>query len=203
MSTLYLKFELCSDWHIGNGKEAGAYADAMVLKDAHGLPYLPGKGIKGLLKVAFSLCAKNQWFGDNSDALVSHLFGVEEYSGVEAQGMLQISSGRLSDGEQAYFIRHSDAKRYLYRVVQSTAIDHKSGVALKGSLRSMEVVVPLVLEAEVTMNTAHPSYAASGLTEELFSRYLSEAVTMITSLGAKRHRGLGQVMVSVQPNSGE
>ncbi len=44
MSTLYLKFELCSDWHIGNGKEAGAYADAMVLKDAHGLPYLPGKG---------------------------------------------------------------------------------------------------------------------------------------------------------------
>ncbi len=165
------------------------------------------RGIKGLLKEAFSLCAKNQWFGDNSDALVSHLFGgVEEYSGVEAQGgMLQISSGRLSDGEQAYFIRHSDAKRYLYRVVQSTAIDHKSGVALKGSLRSMEVVVPLVLEAEVTMNTAHPSYAASGLTEELFSRYLSEAVTMITSLGgAKRHRGgLGQVMVSVQPNSGE
>ena len=48
-----LEFSLLGDWHIGNGREGGAYADALVVKDHLGLPIINGKSIKGLLRQAF------------------------------------------------------------------------------------------------------------------------------------------------------
>ena len=44
------KITFLSDWHAGSGLGSGADADAVVIKDANNLPYLPGKTIKGLIK---------------------------------------------------------------------------------------------------------------------------------------------------------
>lgn len=41
-----------SYWHCGSGLAAGAGVDALVVKDADGLPFVPGKTIKGLLREA-------------------------------------------------------------------------------------------------------------------------------------------------------
>ena len=44
------KITFLSDWHAGSGLGSGADSDAVVIKDANNLPYLPGKTIKGLIK---------------------------------------------------------------------------------------------------------------------------------------------------------
>lgn len=48
MKDLNIKIEFFSPWHCGSGLSAGADADSLVIKDTNGLPYIPGKTIKGL-----------------------------------------------------------------------------------------------------------------------------------------------------------
>ncbi|WP_166368715.1 RAMP superfamily CRISPR-associated protein [Psychromonas sp. SA13A] len=185
MNKYILIFDIKSDWHIGSGEEGGAYADALALKNHLQLPYLPGKSIKGLLRQAFDTAINNAWFADSN--VLSDLFGYEN-EGEYSQGCIQISSAQLSESETDYFLENKGAIKHLFRILQSTAIDKKSGVAKKGALRSIEVVVPMKLRAELTVNGDFPE----------FQQWLEGALTLVTECGAKRHRGLGAVSVSCQ-----
>lgn len=198
--TCLLTLEIQSYWHIGNGKEAGAYADALVLRDFQGLPYLPGKSLKGLLREAFTLASDNRWFADAPKELVRLLFGDENRTGMEAQGLIQVTSATLTEEEQAFFSREPAARAQLFNVLASTAIDPDTGIAKTGSLRTTEVAVPMRLAARVNLNAGHPQYRANaGLLDKQFPLWLGQAVTLITELGAKRHRGLGRVVITVEP----
>ena len=183
MNKYILEFDIKSDWHIGNGHEGGAYAYALVVKNHLNLPYLPGKSIKGLLRQAFETAVDNQWFGDH--ALLNKLFGYEN-EGLFSQGIIKVSSAQLSDAETDFFLEKPSAMKYLYRVLQSTAINKQTGVAVEGSLRSLEVTVPMILQAEISLSEDQAE----------FQQHLIDAITLITELGAKRHRGLGQVTVT-------
>ena len=46
------KIEFHTDWHCGVGLAAGAGVDALTVKDKNGLPFVPGKTIKGLVREA-------------------------------------------------------------------------------------------------------------------------------------------------------
>ncbi len=63
-------------WFAGTGSEAGAYADSIALKDENGLPYFPGKSLKGIFRNAFRIAEYNNWF-TGWDSLQKDLFGVE------------------------------------------------------------------------------------------------------------------------------
>lgn len=203
MSNFILTFDLQSDWHIGSGKEAGAYADSLTIKDDHGLPFLPGKSIKGLLREAFTIAKANKWCEDietthTIENLIDTLFG-SQGQGSESQGMLQLSSATLSDDEITFFQKQANTKALLFRVIQSTKIDHKTGVATEGSLRSLEVSVPMTLKSELELNSSHPAFS-SELEQELLP-LLNACCGLILELGAKRHRGLGQVSVRAEKNN--
>jgi CRISPR/Cas system CSM-associated protein Csm3 (group 7 of RAMP superfamily) len=188
--------DIKSDWHIGNGKEAGAYADALTLKDNQYLPYIPGKSFKGVLRDAFRLADNAEWFGENNN-IVDILFGNENLNGQASQGMIQVTSVQLSAPEAQYLLAQN-ATKYLYRVIQSTAIDRKTGTAQHSSLRSIEVAVPMQLTTQISLNASHPLYATSNEIQEKFGHWLAHVVTLITELGGKRHRGFGQVTLSVR-----
>lgn len=189
---LRLKFDIQSDWHVGSGEEGGAYADALVLKNENDLPYLPGRSIKGLLREAMSVAQDNNhndnqhntWF---SEVTIDAVFG-SEGDGESTQGMLLVNSAQLSDGEQAFLVHNPQAKSHLYRIIHSTAIDHESGVAKKTSLRSIEVSIPMTLFADITINTDNSNAVNA----------IERTLPLITHLGAKRHRGLGAVFVTVE-----
>lgn len=191
-----LTFNIQSYWHIGSGVEGGAYADALVLKNNYQLPYLPGKGIKGLLKEAFSIAEEHNWLGSNIDGLIDLLFGVEGKSGNDTQGLIQFTSATLSESEIQYFQKEKSARSNLFTVISSTAIDEKSGVAKATSLRNLEVTIPMELTSTLSINKAHPK-AAENLRqiEEKMEQWLILILPLITNLGAKRFRGLGQVIV--------
>lgn len=203
MKVFTLTFEFQSYWHIGEGSEAGSYADALMKKDDVGLPFVPGKSVKGVLRQAFSTASENLWFGEYSATLVNRLFGEQGNKGIEAQGLLQISSARLLPQERAFFNNKKEDRKLLFTVLQSTAIDAHTGVAKEGSLRSIEVAVPVTLQAKLTVNPNHPDF--SGLAEILesqFAHWLDLSLSLISELGAKRHRGLGKVVITAEANDG-
>src|SRR5690625_450439 len=51
-----LQIQIFSYWHTGSGMGKGPELDATVIRDSTGLPYLPGRTIKGLLREALLTC---------------------------------------------------------------------------------------------------------------------------------------------------
>lgn len=189
-----LVFDIKSEWHLGAGREGGAYADSLVYKDANGLPLLTGKSIKGLVRQAFCEALKYNWLGklegdQDQASIINFLFG-SEGGELDKQGLLQFSSATLSPAEQAYFIENKQAIQHLYRVRHATAIEQNTGVAKEGSLRTMEVVVPMKLIAPLT-------FIATAKQSKHYQDWLKKVLPLICALGGKRRRGLGEVLVTL------
>jgi CRISPR/Cas system CMR subunit Cmr4 (Cas7 group RAMP superfamily) len=50
MNTIAYQIDFFSYWHASSGLAGGAYADLLVNKTREGLPYIPGRTLKGLLR---------------------------------------------------------------------------------------------------------------------------------------------------------
>lgn len=122
--TIRYTIEFFSDWHCGSGLASGAEADSVVIKDRSGLPYVPGKTLKGLVREAFDVL-----YGDAS--LPSGMF---------------FSDAEMSDGLKD-MILSSSLTEYLYHNVASIAM--KDGGTVDGSLRTIQVTVPCILTAAI------------------------------------------------------
>ena len=77
MTDIKYKITFFSNWHCGSGLAAGADTDELVIKDRNGLPYVPGRTIKGLLREAAMMLSQfisipeesiNRLFGKSGDA---------------------------------------------------------------------------------------------------------------------------------------
>ncbi|MDC0429223.1 RAMP superfamily CRISPR-associated protein [Phycisphaerales bacterium] len=165
-----LRIRTSSDWLISSTRSSGE-ADLQPLVDECGLPIIPGRSLRGLLRSAVR----------EASALIDSsvedaMFGIE---GIE--GRFAIGDARLP----AEIISSIDAKeaetRDLFTIRRRTAIDASTGTAMAGSLRAIEVVVPgLVLHAPVAFKDP----------EDL--PRLAFAASLIRRLGMGRSRGLGR-----------
>lgn len=66
--------EFFSQWHCGSGLSAGADIDLLVIKDKEGMPFIPGKTLKGLIREAVENLIHYQ--GQSKDS-VEQVFGKE------------------------------------------------------------------------------------------------------------------------------
>lgn len=175
-NTDIIDYQICfySQWHCGSGTSAGADMDALVIKDKSGMPYIPGKTLKGLVREATDNL--EQYEGKEADMTeaLGCAFGVEG----ETTGCLHFSNATLSAKEYDAIVSNK-AQEYLYNKVATTAIDD-DGVAVEHSLRSMETVVPCTLYAQITDVPAELREA------------IVKALRLIKRMGLKRNRGLGR-----------
>jgi hypothetical protein len=72
--------------------------------------------------------------------------------------------------------------------MHSTAIDEKTGTALDKSLRGIEVTIPLILEAPLSIQ---------GESDWPWQEYLNMALPLLRHVGSKRNRGMGRVIVTL------
>lgn len=157
-------------WHIGSGLSGGAKHDLSVLRDMEGFPYVPGKSIKGLLRE----CA----IASQTDDFVQKYLGNEG----EHRGLCHFSNATLpSEIKEAI----GEKKLFLFDTIAQTKIDEQ-GVAADGSLREIEVVIPLELYGSI-----------EGIPSELEGRFAT-LLAQIKRMGLKRTRGLGRCVFEVQ-----
>ena len=175
MKTIGYKIQFFSSWHCGSGLSAGADVDELVVKDKDGMPFVPGKTMKGLIREA----VEDYMFltgGDNKD--VDATFG----SAADVKGSAFFSNATLDEREQEAIVSNS-AQRYLYNKVTTTAIDD-NGIAKEHSLHSIETVVPCTLKGFVAD------------VPENMVEIIGESLGLIKRIGLKRNRGLGRCNIT-------
>lgn len=175
-------------WHCGSGLAAGADVDLLTIKDLDGLPYVPGRTMKGLVKEAAEEISS--FSGSSSGNRIAFLFGnsadrntlsVPDADAMR-QGVLFFSDAVIEDG-RGDIIREG-LQPYMYDKISSTMIGD-NGVAEDHSLRKMEVSIPCVLHGEIL-----------GITDDGME-LVSKSLKYIKRLGQNRNRGLGRCTISI------
>lgn len=191
------RFQICfsflSPWHMGSGFGEGAHLDALPVKSAAGLPYLPGRSIKGLFREAVLLAEEcgqapagstSRLFGSRDDELSRYdsTPGILCFTSATMGNDMELWAAETAGNEQA----NAKAVQQLFAPLASTCID-ADGLAHDKTLRKVEVAVPVELTAYVDC----PADAADS------SEILRTAARLIRTAGSHRHRGLGRVSVAL------
>ena len=176
-----------SDWNCGSGLSAGSESDSQVKKNKDGLPYLPGRTTKGLLRDA----ARDLFEGDSdSDKFIEACFGQKkaEFDSGKPLSPFFFSNSEFTPDIANYFISHPVETRKLFRNIPSTSIDEETGVAKKEFLRTMEVAIPLTLTGFI-----------SNIPDDDVIK-MHACLKMVKRLGIKRNRGLGRCQFNIVPS---
>lgn len=182
-------------WQPGTGRGSGAHLDALAHTDADGIPELPGRTVKGLLRDAMERACELGWI---ESGLVEIFFGkkdTKENPGT-FPGALRISSARLPETERRWLASTDGeaAKQQLFSELTSTAIDPATGSARDASLRAIQVVLPLKLRAEIF---PLPGYKIPNDWQSA----LEQCLPLIRAVGSGRSRGLGRATLSLEAKS--
>ena len=185
MSRIIYAIEFLTDWHCSSGLVSGADIDMLVIKDRNGLPYVPGKTLKGLLKeAAVCLCefSTDQSWSD----FIEKTFGkqTDKTSDQSESGESYFSNAELTKKVKEEILSNQQG-RFLYRQISSTAIEKGDGGQAKDhSLRKIEVTVPLTLFGEI--DHCHDE------------KKMSKCLKWIKRLGSNRNRGLGRCNMKIK-----
>lgn len=175
-----IKYEIrfYSYWHCGSGLAAGASMDSIVVRDSDGLPYVPGKTLKGLVRENIE-----EYF-DLDKKEIDSMFGTRVEGALNGgerpmQGMSHFSNATISDSERQKIVENR-WQRLLYDSIAQTSIDEKTGTAKEFSLRTTEVVIPCTLHGEIDN------------VDDAMADKVELALRMIKRLGVNRNRGFGR-----------
>jgi len=155
-------------WHLSSGTSAGTKLDSLVVKDEFGLPYLPGKTLKGIVRENIELLEPTkakEIFGDEGSNIAKSYF----------------ANATIDDDTKEYLKSNKELIKHLFDKVTSTKIG-EDGIADDKTLREIEVVVPMSLTGFIDTDE-----------EEL----ISQALLMIKQIGLNRNRGLGRCKVEM------
>lgn len=175
-------------WHCGSGLSAGSDVDAVVIKDSSGLPFIPGRTIKGLIKEAIEeiLFLEDKWdeyremfidvFGNAEDRNYIVDFGLDDKLGKSGNSFF---SNVEFPENMKFKIKEEKLQNGLFVQLSNTAIDNE-GIALENSLRQIEAVVPVVLCGYIRN------------VPEAFVDLICKSLKMVKRIGLNRSRGLGR-----------
>lgn len=188
MSRMTLKVEMLGYWQAGTGRGAGAHVDNLTHTDANGLPEIPGRTLKGLLRDAVRQAGQFGWL--EQEDLHRLLFGVRgEEAGASKPGCLRIGSARLPEEERQWLAGPGrDCVPELFRDLHSTAIDPISGTARAQSLRGTQVALPVVLYADIDTLGEPPAN---------WLEQLRLCLPLIRAVGSGKTRGLGRAQLTL------
>lgn len=123
------------------------------------------------------------------------------------EGLIHFSNGAIPPGVRERITRSgiagSGGAEHLFTTIKNTAIDKITGTAGDKSLRTMEVVVPLHLHAELSLDAPYPDQekAMPVRAEDLrqIAGMFGDVAALITEIGGKRRRGFGRCIWKLVP----
>lgn len=185
MSDIKYSIHFYSPWHCGSGLSAGADLDALVITDKSGMPYIPGKTLKGLIREAV------EDYSALSNALpyesINKAFGIPadpDHTDTEISGTAFFTNATISADETEAIISNN-AQAYLFNKISSTAISPQ-GIAEDNSLRTIQTVVPCTLHASIY-----------NVPEDV-AEVIGHSFGLIHHIGLNRSRGLGRCDFNIE-----
>lgn len=201
-------------WHAGSGTGSGYHLDALCLRDGDGLPMMPGRQLKGVLRHALRRAEAWGWLSElalpdgPADCHETLLFGSRSQSEHRSEtlpGMLRVGNAHLPEAERAWLAvaEREPLRAELFGELFSTAIN-EHGSAQRYSLRGLEVSLPVTLHTTLSLalcapHNAHRQQQQAYLTANTGWAALRAALPLVDALGAHRSRGLGEVRLDLMP----
>jgi CRISPR/Cas system CSM-associated protein Csm3 (group 7 of RAMP superfamily) len=209
--TLELHVALLSDAAPGSGA-GGPLVDRDVVVDESGLPVLPGRRLKGLLREtcqevqeAFQVAGRGQWAAAELCS-TDELFGTAQKAGLVGVADARLAGSAHADGAtgvaasvelaewfgwaagQGGYFASAPVLDQMTVVRSQTAINAETGAAQRGALRSMRM-----LRRGLRFAGAMRLEAADPALELRARRTLALAAAALRRLGTARQRGAGRV----------
>lgn len=174
MSDIHYKIEFHSYWHCSSGQAAGSDVDELVIKYPNGLPFVPGKTLKGLFRDA---CDELVQYHFVDGDFIRRVFGDEN-----SKSECFFSDAVLPQDEETYILQEN-LGTFLYDAVSATSID-EDGIAKDHSLRKTQVALPCTL------------YGVIEAVPKEYEMNLIKAMGLIKRLGRGRSRGFGRCTIT-------
>ncbi len=198
---LILNLNITSYWHPGTGRGGGTNVDAVANNNEFNLPFIEGRQLKGLLRDAVNRL--QQWNQlENFENPVEFLFGTRNAENkvtrdTTQQGKLHVTNATLPLAVQQWLSQTAQnaERQELFRAIYSTAIEHESGIALQKSLRGIQAVIPLTLQAEIEWVSQSPADTIE------WQPLIRSVLPLIRAVGSQRSRGYGRVHITAEPSS--
>lgn len=195
MTPYDLRIELLSDAAFGSGEGLAGLVDSEVEHDSFGLPFLHGRGVKGLLAAQ---CAEILYaLGQQpvaKRAVYEHaanvLFGIPG-GAASGNAILQFGPAQLPDTIRQAILaadvkpQRDEVLTALTTIRRQTAIDEATGAAKKNALRATRVLLR-GLQFTSLLTTRQPL-------DETQQGLLAACVYAVRRAGGHRSRGLGEV----------
>lgn len=186
---MMVRFRILSYWRVGTGAGMAGSFDSRCARDHDGLPIIPGRQVKGLLREAVR---EAEGLRHVTAGMTEALFGSRALPDQPlltdpTPGALRFDNAALPQNERQALLADPSLIGGLFQVKRATAI--QDGVAKSHSLRFDEVAIPLDLYAEVS----GPADGSDGWDAALIT-----AMRLIRAVGSGRTRGLGRVIVSAE-----
>lgn len=202
LDSFTIRLEMLSDWHVGTGY-GDATVDRAVRRDRDGLPYVPGKTLRGVLRdaceqVAYGLDegVRGPWhevleavFGDQPS------LRSDDPARPPRPGALHLGDARLREADATVLRAKPALARATTFVKPGVKISYATGAAEPRCLRFDEVARGgLELEAPAVLQL--PAEAPSEV-RVAASALLVAGIARLERLGGKRRRGTGRVRATV------
>lgn len=197
MADAFIQIELLSDTTFASGEGTAGEVDAEIVHDELGLPEIPARRIKGLLRDAWLSMA--DCFAEADRQRAREALGIGDDFGGVPTGRIRIDTARLPENARAWVAyavrrRHNpisaiEILRALTDVRRQTARDRATGSPDAGTLRAGRVALrELVFRAPVT---------ALGVLIDDHWRVLAHCCLAVRHAGVGRSRGRGYVRFSL------
>lgn len=195
MQRFTITLDILQYWHCGTGSGGEGDVDATPVTEASGLPYVPGKHLKGLLREAARF-AVAEGFIVGDDILVERWFGGRGNLDGEKEGLIRVASAMMPGSEEfAVAARKAFGETglklpelpALFETLRQTALE--DGVAINRSLRSTLTSVPMKLEGEIELEISKE-------VEPDAAEKLGILCKLLRAVGHGRNDGLGRCIVS-------
>lgn len=208
-----VEIQMLSYWYVGTGKGTGVGVDSVAFQTQSGLPFWPGKSLKGVFRDAYKQAVGLGHFQQDKILSLKALFGLDVEGTIadetsnsldirsdDGRGALRFTDARLAIGEAYLKIERwaqssgAEFTPYFYDDIPNIAID-ENGMVKDKCLRLTQVVKPLTLYAEI-------EYVGSNEDAERVFNRLQDIFPLIRLMGANRTRGYGQLSMCFQSNQG-
>jgi CRISPR-associated protein Csx10 len=207
MKEYKLIIHLESDTLIGAAGGHGTIIDTEVIFDPFGVPFIPGKRIKGLLRdSAMEIAAMYNALPKSIDnqmndvpltyEQVEKIFGKagsDEFSNFYLNTDFHIAGyDLLSQHLRKEQLSVEMVKRFFTETISQTAIDEDTGSATEGSLRKLRVI-----KHKLPNGAAQAFHGLIRFPEEYFDK-MKLIFSNIRRMGSNRNRGLGHVQLKIE-----
>lgn len=186
-----LVIEFLSDWHVGSGLNDGALADNILNRDADGLPYIPGRAIKGALREGawrLGMCR------EDLACMEKHIWGAPSDTGERnVPGKIMVSGAHLPEDLAAWLLARSPKEREAYvddmTILRTQTSLEANKRAKPQSLRSTECGIPGICFI------SHVRIDAPEMDNDWLASWFDAVCAAVKSIGADRARGLGHCRI--------